>query len=95
MATTVMFTEMSPGPMDVFLSTTVFTGCAGGYIGAQIHQGSQTLFTDFALWDYQNTSSTTNVSGHCDRYDNEGHGTQCGFGSGADKWMWGLGERAA
>eukprot|EP01049_Picozoa_sp_SAG25_P017394 SAG25_NODE_4476_length_807_cov_0.864407_1_plen_71_part_10 len=39
MATTVMFTEMSPGPMDVFLSTTVFTGCAGGYIGAQIHQG--------------------------------------------------------
>ena len=63
-------------------------------IGAQIHQGSPHLFTDFALWgkaaffflaslrrlrvsatvwglaDYQNTSSTSNVSGHCDRYDN-------------------------
>ena len=91
MATTVVFKEMSPTPMDVFLSTTVFTGCAGGYIGAQIHQGSQTLFTDFALWDYMNTSSTSNVSGHCDRYNNEGHGTQCGFGSGTDKWMWHLG----
>ena len=105
MATTVVFEEMDPSTgMDVFLSTTVATGCAGGYIGAQIHQGSPTLFTDFALWDFEdwrmpaaaqaaefNTSSTTNVSGHCDRYDNEGHGTQCGFGDGPDKWVWELG----
>ena len=92
MATTVTFEQMVPSTgMDVFLSTTITTGCAGGYIGAQIHQNSSTLFTDFALWDYMNTTNTHNVSGHCDRYNNEGHGTQCGFGSGTDKWMWQLG----
>ena len=92
MATTVVFEQMDPATgMDVFLSTTLQTGCAGGYIGAQIHQNSPTLFTDFALWDFDNTSNTRNVSGHCDRYDNEGHGTQCGFGSGAEHWLWELG----
>ena len=61
----------SDTPSRFVLLTVSLTLCiATADIGAQIHQGSPHLFTDFALWDYQNTSSTSNVSGHCDRYDN-------------------------
>merc|ERR1719188_1074482 len=68
---------------NVFVSLTLAEGCGAGYIGAQMHGGTNQMFTDWAIWDADPTAATTHPwdpanNKNCVRYDGEGHGTQCG-----------------
>jgi len=63
---------------NVFVSLTLTEGCGSGYIGAQMHGGTNQMFTDWAIWDTGVFNNTKPLSKNCVRYDGEGHGTQCG-----------------
>jgi len=77
-----------PEAGNVFVSLTLSEGCGAGYIGAQMHGGTDQMFTDWAIWDaenYNNTRPWDPANKNCVRYDGEGHGTQCGVLAG-HKW---------
>jgi hypothetical protein len=67
---------------NVFVSLTLQEGCGSGYIGAQMHGGTDQMFTDWAIWDEGDYNTTVPLSKNCVRYDGEGHGTQCGVPPG-------------
>lgn len=78
---TVTWEKMAPDTGgNVFVSNFLNEGCGSGYVGAQMHYNSSTMYADWAIWDVgpYTTAIPVNNTGECVRYDGEGHGTQCG-----------------
>jgi len=63
---------------NVFVSNFLNEGCGSGYVGAQMHYNTSTMYADWAIWDIGAYSNTKPMAKECVRYDGEGHGTQCG-----------------
>jgi len=80
-----------PTAGGVFISTTLEVGCGSGYIGGQIWPDENTTMrTDWAIWDIGTRRNTWPIGKHCNRYDGEGFGTQCGL-SEKDGYKWTIG----
>lgn len=76
---TITWHEMKPkNGGSVFVSNFLNEGCGSGYVGAQMHAGTDQMFADWAIWDIGAYSTAFPMSKECVRYDGEGHGTQCG-----------------
>jgi hypothetical protein len=85
-AATITWHKMEPkNGGSVFVSNFLNEGCGSGYVGAQMHAGTDQMFADWAIWDIGAYTTAYPMSKECVRYDGEGHGTQCGVLPG-HKW---------
>lgn len=76
---TITWEKMEPATGgNVFVSNFLNEGCGSGYVGAQMHTGTNTMYADWAIWDLGPYTTAFPMSEECVRYDGEGHGTQCG-----------------
>lgn len=76
---TITWEKMEPATGgNVFVSNFLNEGCGSGYVGAQMHYNTSTMYADWAIWDIGAYSTAFPMEDVCVRYDGEGHGTQCG-----------------
>jgi hypothetical protein len=86
---TITWEKMEPSTGgNVFVSNFLNEGCGSGYVGAQMHYNTSTMYADWAIWDIGPYTTAIPMSEECVRYDGEGHGTQCGV---LPKYEWEMG----